>query len=450
MKTVSIKKTYKMRIAGSPYPEIVKGPALRTVAVLPERFLFIKPRLLVKKGDHVKIGEPLFEDKENSKMRFLSPGAGAITDIHYGPRRVISRIVIELDRQEEHIPFDPLGEKTLSGLNRDQLTDQLLARGLWPLIRNLTYRVIASPDERPNSLWVWMDPSDPFQVPSSIYLKDNENLFVSGIKSLERLGIPVFVCERESAPITDPKIAPLITHRAAGAYPAEDPGVVLYHTKQSAAENHAWYIKGQDVLMLAEGLTSGRYPTSRIVAVSGISNGGKKPDNRYVETRLGAPLESLVVNLENTRGQRWITGGLFRGRTTAPDDYMGFYHTSLTLIEEAMDPELFGFLRPGLNKPTASRTFLYALRKKELPARADMRGEERACINCGKCAAICPVDILVQFAYKCLYAGEIEEGLSHGLLDCVECGLCSYVCPAKIELAESLKFNKHAYYKQRI
>ncbi len=80
----------------------------------------------------------------------------------------------------------------------------------------------------------------------------------------------------------------------------------------------------------------------------------------------------------------------------------------------------------------------------------NFHGEERACINCGSCAEVCPVDILPQFTYKCVLADEIEEALAHGMLDCVECGLCSYVCPSKIELSDVLKNTKKAYYLEQI
>ncbi|MCP4692790.1 MAG: 4Fe-4S dicluster domain-containing protein, partial [Desulfobacterales bacterium] len=77
-----------------------------------------------------------------------------------------------------------------------------------------------------------------------------------------------------------------------------------------------------------------------------------------------------------------------------------------------------------------------------------LHGEERACINCGFCARVCPVEILPQFTYKCIHADEVEEALAHGLLDCAECGLCSYVCPSKVEVCQAIKDAKAAYYKE--
>jgi Na+-transporting NADH:ubiquinone oxidoreductase subunit A len=85
-----------------------------------------------------------------------------------------------------------------------------------------------------------------------------------------------------------------------------------------------------------------------------------------------------------------------------------------------------------------------------MPMDCNFHGEERACINCGYCAEVCPVDILPQFTYKSILTDEIEEALAHGLLDCVECGLCTYVCPCKIELCDTLKNTKKAYYLEQI
>ena len=78
-----------------------------------------------------------------------------------------------------------------------------------------------------------------------------------------------------------------------------------------------------------------------------------------------------------------------------------------------------------------------------------VHGGVRACIACGYCAQVCPVDILPQLTFKAVLADAVEEFLAHGLLDCVECGLCTYVCPSKIELADILVHAKAAYYKEQ-
>jgi Na+-transporting NADH:ubiquinone oxidoreductase subunit A len=130
--------------------------------------------------------------------------------------------------------------------------------------------------------------------------------------------------------------------------------------------------------------------------------------------------------------------------------HLGFAETALNLLPAGdRKGELLGLFNPGYRKPTYSRAFLSALNREELEMNCSMHGGERACIACGYCALVCPVDILPQFTYKAVLAGEVEESLEHGLLDCVECALCSYVCPSKIELFETFKKGKAEFYNER-
>jgi Na+-transporting NADH:ubiquinone oxidoreductase subunit A len=128
---------------------------------------------------------------------------------------------------------------------------------------------------------------------------------------------------------------------------------------------------------------------------------------------------------------------------------MGLFETALTVLPEGDTEELLGFARPGFKKPSHSRTFFSFFNRKPLESNCNRGGGLRACVNCGYCAEVCPVDILPQYTLKSIVADEVEESLQLGLLDCVECGLCSYVCPSKIEVKSILKKAKDAYYKEQ-
>jgi Na+-transporting NADH:ubiquinone oxidoreductase subunit A len=73
MISARIRKGYNLNIAGQPSPEVKQLKRPKQVAALPEKIRFIKPRLLVEVEDKVKVGTPLFEDKRNSDLKFLSP-----------------------------------------------------------------------------------------------------------------------------------------------------------------------------------------------------------------------------------------------------------------------------------------------------------------------------------------------------------------------------------------
>jgi hypothetical protein len=99
------------------------------LAMLPEHIPFVKPRLKVVKGDRVALGSPLFEDKRNPNIHFLSPGGGRVTDIRFGPRRVIQEIVIELDDTEKAIEFERYSQADIDKMSREQLVQALARQG---------------------------------------------------------------------------------------------------------------------------------------------------------------------------------------------------------------------------------------------------------------------------------------------------------------------------------
>jgi Na+-transporting NADH:ubiquinone oxidoreductase subunit A len=171
---------------------------------------------------------------------------------------------------------------------------------------------------------------------------------------------------------------------------------------------------------------------------------------QHYHTRLGVPLVHLAGSQFNGDGVRFIVGGLLRGFAGTAEGFMGLYETVLNLLPLGRRSEFLALFRPGLRKPSFSRTFVSRLNPGALDYTCNMNGEERACIACMHCADVCPVDILPQLTYKAILVEEVEEYLQHGLLDCVECGLCSYVCPSKIELTRTLVAAKAAYAKERM
>ncbi len=145
-----------------------------------------------------------------------------------------------------------------------------------------------------------------------------------------------------------------------------------------------------------------------------------------------------------------MSGGTLKGRPIEKNSYLDFYETALTVVPKGDEKEFFGFALPGINKPSFSKTFLSVFNNSPLVMDCGLHGEERACINCGTCTHVCPVDILPQFTFKSVVTQEIDDALSHGILDCVECGLCSYVCPSKINICDTLKKFRQDYYKESL
>lgn len=445
MNVIRLKKGFSPRIAGTPDRQLRQLGAPRHVGMVPEHIPFVRPRLLVEEGAFVAIGTPLFEDKRNTRIRFLSPGGGQVARIVFGPRRIIRQIVIALDDDERVESVDVPPPEQLDAVSRQSVVETLLTGGMWPFFRMLPFMDLADPDSVPPAIIVRLGDDEPFAPHPVVYLDGREDLFGAGINLLNRLCDHVVInIAGEQTPV--PSLSgPAVAQRFTGCYPSGNPSVQLYHTKTGPEQNRSWIIDGQDVILLGEFLRTGCYPIRRIMSVGG----SLAPTADHVSTRAGVPLRMLCgTGLAGKPRARYIVGGVFTGYNGGADSFMGFYQNALNLIDDGDREEPFGFIRPGANKPSYSTAFLSVLRRRPFPMDCGQHGEVRACVNCGTCSQICPVDILPQFTMKCLVADEVEEALAHGLLDCAECGLCTYACPSKIELREVLRAAKAQYYKE--
>ena len=281
---LNIKKGFDLKIEGSPLPELedLNKPAF--VAFLPETIPFIKPKLLVKEGERVMIGSALFFDKRNPGIKFLSPGCGIIEKINYGARRVIKEIIIKLDKKEESVEFDVNKFSGNKKNNRNDIIKSMMDGGIWPFIRELPFRDIASPDYMPQALIVSLDNKEPFQPDPQVYLKEEINLFKTGISILKNLVKNVYVHTSKDF------IDNLVTHKFSGCYTADDPGVLLHHIKRDSSENRTWYINGQDVILLGSFFSTGRYPVKRTVVLAG----SLAEKRMYFNTRIGIPVNDII------------------------------------------------------------------------------------------------------------------------------------------------------------
>ena len=202
MISLHVKKGYDLKIVGKPSREVEVLEQPDKVAVLPEKIPFIKPRLTIKVGDTVKVGSTLFEDKRNPDLKFLSPGGGRVVQINFGPRRVIQEIVIQLDSDEEYEEIETVSENLLEQIDKEKLVKIIMAGGLWPLIRELPFRDIASPHLSPPAIFINLCNLEPFQPDPEVYMKGKSDLFKFGIKILKKLtdnGIYIFASPNSSS-----------------------------------------------------------------------------------------------------------------------------------------------------------------------------------------------------------------------------------------------------------
>ena len=117
---IKLKRGLDLPISGKP-PQTIESKLVKTssVAVLGCDYVGMKPTMAVKEGDHVKLGQLLFTDKKNPGIKFTSPGAGTVSAINRGAKRVLLSVVITLDADEEKVNFPAYPQQKLPNLSRE-------------------------------------------------------------------------------------------------------------------------------------------------------------------------------------------------------------------------------------------------------------------------------------------------------------------------------------------
>ena len=80
IKSYKINKGYNLILDGGP-ERIIDNIETDKIIIHPSSIKGIKTKLLVNEGDNVKIGTPLFFDKKNSDVMFVSSGSGKVSKI---------------------------------------------------------------------------------------------------------------------------------------------------------------------------------------------------------------------------------------------------------------------------------------------------------------------------------------------------------------------------------
>lgn len=65
-----------------------------------------------------------------------------------------------------------------------------------------------------------------------------------------------------------------------------------------------------------------------------------------------------------------------------------------------------------------------------------------ACINCARCAKVCPMNLMPMYIDFYTLAGDYKTAVKYGAEHCIECGCCAYSCPAKRTIVQSVKLCK--------
>ena len=170
-RVVKISKGLDIKLKGAPAAEFVSIEPAKLYALMPADFTRVTPKVVVKPEDVVKAGDPLFFDKENPEIQFVSPVSGKVVAVNRGERRRVLSIVVESDGKFESVEYKA---KDVLSLSAEEVKADLLKAGLFGFIRQRPYDVIATPGDAPRTIFVSAFDSKPLAVDFEVALKGNE------------------------------------------------------------------------------------------------------------------------------------------------------------------------------------------------------------------------------------------------------------------------------------
>ena len=231
MADYNLVKGHDIKIAGIPKNSVVEGAPTEFVALNPSEFRGAKPKLLVQEGDQVKIGTPLFHDKTNPKITWPSPGAGEITEIKYGPRRIIEKIMIKLSDDESSESFSSYNYKEINNLSRDDVLSALLKGSIFPFIRQRPFSKVPDPDVIPRDIFISGWNSGPLAVNLDLALRRRLPQFQAGVDILNKLTEGEVHLSYNENTVSDTllHVSGVRAHTFNGPHPAGNVGIQIHH-----------------------------------------------------------------------------------------------------------------------------------------------------------------------------------------------------------------------------
>ena len=404
--------------------------------IVPDHFAGITPKLMVKVGDEVKAGSPLFHDKAFEEMLFTSPVSGRVVDIVRGERRKVMSINIEANAKQE---FEVLAES-----KAEDVKALLMKSGLWCLIKQRPYDCIALPNKTPRAIFVSTFDSAPLAPDYEFVLRGQHVQLQAAITALSKIA-PVYVGIRHGAQATDFRALKDCTlYEVGGPHPAGNVGVQINHILPMKKNDTMWAVNVQDMVLIGRLVMTGKVDMQKTVALTGSLAYGKQ----YYKVLPGMPLEAVFGrNIHQELPCRLIAGNALSGHQVTMDEAVSIYDNQYTVIDEGTSThEFMGWLLPRFNDFHADMTDPAAMLdnpciasffgKRTYRWDARIKGGRRAIIVSGEYDKVFPMDIYPEYLLKAMIAGNLDkmEQLGANEVAPEDFALCEYVCTSKLPI----------------
>ncbi len=438
VQVVKLRKGLDIRLKGTAAKQKTQiSPAYEEVALMPQDFVGVTPKPVVREGDVVKAGDTLFVNKASQEVGFSSPVSGTVAAIVRGERRKVLRVVVKADKETRYTDY---GQKDPAKLTGEEVKTSLLQAGLFGYINQLPYAVSTTPDTTPKAIFVSALRDMPLAADFEMELRGNEETFQAGLTALSKvaktyLGIGA---RQTSLALTQAKDVEIYVFD--GPCPAGNVGVQVNHIDPVNKGEVVWTVDPSAVIFFGRLFLTGKVDLRKVIAIAG----SEMASPTYVETIVGAPLKDILRGqLDNRPHVRLINGNPLTGRKSSLDDYLGAHTSELTAIPEGDDvDEMLGWIMPRTRQFSTSRSyFSWLMGKKEYDLDARVKGGERHMIMSGEYDKVLPMDIYGEYLIKAIITGDIDKQEALGIYEVSpeDFALAEFVDSSKLELQKLVR-----------
>ena len=433
-KIIKLNKGLDIKLQGEAERKTTDCPLAAEYAVSPADFEGVTPKMLVKVGDAVKAGTPLFFDKNHPEVMFVSPVSGTVAAVNRGEKRKILSVTVTADTTVSYEEFDV---PAIAPAKREEIVGLLLKSGLWAMIIQRPYGIIAAAADAPKSIFVSAFESAPLAPDYDYVLAGQGEALQKGFDVLACLTAgKVHLCY--DADRVAPAVKGVELHAFKGKHPAGNVGVQIHHIDPINKGDKVWTLNIQDVAIIGRLFLTGKVDLTRTIALCG----SEVVAPRYCRVIAGAKIDSIVKGNVKEGHVRYISGNVLTGRNVGAEGYLGFYANSLTLIPEGDNYEFMGWAMPRFKKFSVSRAYfswLFPRRKYDLDT--NLNGEERPFVVTGLYEQYLPMDIYPMHLLKAILAGDIDKMEALGIYEVIEedFALCEFVDPSKTEMQQIIR-----------
>lgn len=443
---ISIKKGLDIRLAGSAPEESIPSTVGSSYGVSPTSFPGFQPRLSVQVGDRVMAGSPVLYHKAHPEMVLVSPVSGEVVEVVRGAKRKILYVEIKADADVTYKDFDVTN---VASRSRDELLALLLESGMLTLLLQRPYGYVVDPTVRPRDIYVTADYTAPLLCDAMTLVGDDAQYLQLAADVLGKLTDGDLYMGYAPGKALDLK--GVKEYELKGPHPAGNVGVLINHTRPVNKGEVIWTLTVTQMALIGRFLATGRVDMTRRIVCAGSAMA-----KRGITTvRSGAKVSDIVSDklVQTVKHLRLIDGDVLTGyRVTDNHPYLSPSSDIITVIPEGDETvELFGWMAPGGDKYSVSRTFpAWLTGKREYSIDARLHGSERPLIFSNEYDRVFPMDIFPEQLIRAILTFDIEKMEGLGIYEVVpeDFALCEFVDTSKLPLQAIVRDGLDQLYKE--